>query len=110
MIYAIRAGQGGPVKFGIARNPKSRMSELQTGNHEKLVLSACVDIPDSCEKQIHHWLRQERLHGEWFKPTEKTLDVLADLQIRQVIGGDHFNPDPDAYGAEYARRCGRKPT
>ena len=110
MIYAIQAGEGGPVKFGVAKNPSSRLRELQTGNPLKLRLVAEVDILVSCERQIHHWLREERLQGEWFGLGPKTLDVLGDLQIRQVVGGDQLNPDPDAYEAEMIRRDGRKPT
>lgn len=110
MIYAIQAGVNGPIKFGVSKHPMGRLSDLQIGNPVKLALVAVADLPNVCERQIHHWLRDERLSGEWFRPGVKALDVLSDLQIRQVVGGDQLNPDPIAYGAEYDRRGGRKPT
>jgi hypothetical protein len=108
VIYAIRAGSDGPIKFGRAKNPLKRLKILQTGHYQKLELWAVSDLPGDCEKAIHGWLREERLCGEWFRPTDKTLDVLSDLQIRQVVGGNQYEPDMDAYEAEYLRRNGRK--
>jgi len=40
MVYFIRAGEAGPIKIGIARDPGSRLSTLQTGHYETLFIAA----------------------------------------------------------------------
>jgi hypothetical protein len=105
MIYAIQCGDDGPVKFGLAKNPASRLAELQTGNPAPLKLLVAVQLRDDCERTIHRWLREERVRGEWFTLGPKTTSVLGDLQIRAALGpGDQTDPDPDAYEREYRRR------
>lgn len=81
MIYAIQAGEDGPIKFGVAGNPRSRLGNLQIGNPMPLAILAAVDLPNSCERQIHKWLREENVRGEWFRGP-KTSDVLLDLKLR----------------------------
>ena len=95
LIYAIRQGDSGPIKFGVAGNPRARLSELQTGNPERLSLLVQVDLPDHCERQIHGWLREERLVGEWFHG-DKTADVLRDLRARAMCRNP-YAPDDDEY-------------
>lgn len=81
VIYAIQAGIG-PIKFGRALNPKQRLGELQTGNPEKLKLIGFADVGNDKEGLIHRFLRDERLNGEWFRPSVKTMAV-ARLIARQ---------------------------
>jgi hypothetical protein len=95
LVYAIQAGKEGPIKFGVARNPLSRLSTLQTGNHEPLRLVVAVNLKDCRERQIHYWLREERLRGEWFSGP-KTTNVLSDLKTRARCV-NHDDPG-DEYG------------
>src|SRR3990167_2106817 len=102
MIYAIQSGEGGPIKFGIAKNPAARLAALQTGCPESLKLLVTVEMEDYCERLIHKWLRNGRIRGEWFAVNESTISILRDLEIRAALGpGDQTNPDPDAYEREY---------
>ena len=105
MIYAIRAGAAGPIKFGVAKNPRKRLAQLQTGSHEPLTLLVAVEMRDDCERQIHRWLRASHIRGEWFAFDEKAQSLLGDLEIRAALGpGDQTEPDPVAYEAEFRRR------
>ena len=88
MIYAIRAGDCGPVKFGVARDPRSRLSTLQTGSPVELKLLASAPVHESNEKLIHRYLRGQRERGEWFRPDEKTLEVV-DVLKRQAESDEH---------------------
>lgn len=95
MIYAIQAGDDGPVKFGRANNPRSRLNELQTGNPQKLRLLVESDIPNEQEKWIHEWLSEYRLVGEWFKPHERVFDfveVLIDANRIKEFGYEFDDP------------------
>lgn len=104
MIYAIQCGEGGPIKFGVAKNPAERLRELQTGCPERLRLLVSVNIQHRCERIIHGWLREERVRGEWFSPGWKAKSVLEDLTIRAAIGPeDQTDPDPDKYEREMRR-------
>ena len=81
-LYAIQAGDGGPIKIGMTRNPAERLATLQQGNAEHLHgIAAWSGFPFE-EKQIHQEFADARLRGEWFKPT----DALVDLVLR--LGGD----------------------
>jgi hypothetical protein len=91
MIYAIQSGEAGPVKFGVATNPHSRLRELQTGNPVKLRLIAAVNLPNECERQIHDHLRDERIHGEWFGHG-KSCSVVYDL-VRRMECPDETDVD-----------------
>lgn len=105
MLYAIQAGEDGPIKFGVAKSPRARLAELQTGNPNRLKLLVAVEMEHRCERLIHSWLRDERLVGEWFRVTAKTLSLLEDLSIRAALGpGDQTWPDLDLYGREYFSR------
>jgi len=74
-VYFIRqAGKGNqPMKVGYSNDPDVRIKSLQTGNPNRLYLSAA--IPCENEKDARkfertlHWLFQKkykRLMGEWF--------------------------------------------
>lgn len=85
MIYAISCR--GALKFGVARNPKARLKELQTGNPNELKLEVALSLTDDKEKQIHRWLKSECIRGEWFCGP-LSYEVLLDLKARHLCGGD----------------------
>jgi len=66
------------VKFGISKNPNSRIKELQTGNPYKINLllkinySDCFDI----ENNVHSYFDKKRGLGEWF---------LIDKEIKNFV-------------------------
>ena len=93
MIYAIRAGDSGPIKFGVAKNPLRRLATLQTGSPVPLKLLVAVDVHEEKEKLIHQYLRAERERGEWFSPTEKTLGLLDAMYLQALDGERHYIVD-----------------
>lgn len=71
-LYFIQAGDFGPVKVGVAKNPLKRVEELQTGNHCLLRLRATFQCDDSqearsYEQAIHAAFRDLQTSGgrEW---------------------------------------------
>lgn len=90
MIYAIQAGENGPVKIGWSDAPKKRVRELQTGNPQKLRLLACCEIGDDAEYFIHIYLKNEKMVGEWFSPTSKTLKVVGLIALQSIDESNHW--------------------
>lgn len=75
-LYAISDGIGN-VKFGVAKDPRARLKEMQTGNAHPLQLLFEIESEAShgrnaavgayqMEHVIHQWVRQKRMTGEWF--------------------------------------------
>lgn len=60
------------VKIGVARNPATRLAELQTGNPKELELA--LTFSPMSEKQAYHLesrfhskFRKYKIRGEWFR-------------------------------------------
>lgn len=60
----------GPQKIGFAKNPTSRLKQLQTGHPMQLFLHYSDKIPANAirklEKLIHKQNSHQCSHGEWF--------------------------------------------
>lgn len=87
MVYAIQAGESGPIKIGRASDPAKRRTELQAGHYEVLRLIAVIDPGRSAqktEKALHASLVEHRIRGEWFHPHPEVLELVAGLNIAEV--------------------------
>jgi len=79
-VYVICADSG-PVKIGIAADPRKRLSGVQTGHPQRLVLHFAAEVADAAtarrvEAHCHAQLAACRLSGEWF---DCDPDTAADL-------------------------------
>ncbi|MFA6125428.1 GIY-YIG nuclease family protein [Sphingomonas sp.] len=89
-LYAI-SDEAGNVKFGLAQDPAKRLSDLQTGNANKLVLLDACQIPDAKEARNHEWnvhFCLEKLglrkSGEWFAPSIFTTIAVGALALGSI--------------------------
>lgn len=69
-LYAI-GHKSGPVKIGISDNPQGRLAMFQTSCPFRIQLlhaEPCEsrEIAYAEERFAHRFLRENRLHGEWF--------------------------------------------
>lgn len=66
-VYLIR-GNDGRYKIGIAKNPKHRIRQLQTGNSDQLELIETYqsDNASKIESALHNRFSHVRNVGEWF--------------------------------------------
>jgi predicted GIY-YIG superfamily endonuclease len=66
-VYLIR-GNDGKYKIGIAKDPKKRVFQLQTGNADKLKLIAEYKSENASriESALHYQYSYVRNIGEWF--------------------------------------------
>ena len=67
-VYVISANPAGPCKIGKAIKPTERLSGLQIGNPQKLILSGICPTDDSgtLERAVHNRLAPAHMSGEWF--------------------------------------------
>jgi predicted GIY-YIG superfamily endonuclease len=66
-VYLIR-GNDGKYKIGIAKNPKKRIKQLQTGNSDELTLIETYPSENASkiESALHRQFSHVKLNGEWF--------------------------------------------
>lgn len=79
-VYFIGAAIG-PIKIGIAEQPRTRLKILQTSYPYDLSILAMTPGPRSLEMEYHRKFAMHRLRGEWF---ERHEDILA--AIREITG------------------------
>lgn len=88
-LYAIQAGEDGPVKIGIASKPWERIATLQTASPVRLRgLAAWRGSMDE-ERAIHKLFAEDRLEGEWFKPS---ADLIALVEWLGAPTCEFVNP------------------
>ena len=78
-IYFVQAGEKGPVKVGLSKNPMSRVKQLQTSNPHTLKLLGIIPGDRETEEMIHDKFEDHRLEGEWFEPTNELIDIVRSL-------------------------------
>lgn len=66
-VYLIR-GNDSNYKIGIAKNPKQRLKQLQTGNSDTLTLieEYQSEYASKIESTLHNQYNHARNEGEWF--------------------------------------------
>jgi hypothetical protein len=72
-VYMIQAGEGGPVKIGVASILKKRLEALKVSSPVPLTVLAAFDGGDELEKKLHRHFDAARLEGEWFRPVPELL-------------------------------------
>lgn len=77
-LYVIGPADG-PFKIGHAGDVLVRLSGIQSGHHQQLVLHASrpTQTPRECEAKAHNRLAAYRLRGEWFDcPLEEACRAI----------------------------------
>jgi hypothetical protein len=77
-VYFMYSEDAHCVKIGISKNPKQRLTAVQTGFPHKLEIIKTQETDDArkLERELHKALADFRLHGEWFSD-----DVLGLLDL-----------------------------
>jgi hypothetical protein len=67
-VYLIRSNDG-RYKIGIAKNPKRRICQLQTGNSDQLKLIETYQSENASkiERGLHNHYSHGKMVGEWFE-------------------------------------------
>lgn len=88
-VYFIKpVGQDGPIKIGHSRHPEGRLATYLQWSPVELELVATIKgAGEPLERRIHYYLREDRLHHEWFRPSDRVMFLLWDAET------GIFNPD-----------------
>lgn len=73
LVYFIAPMVGGPVKIGFSLAIEQRLPALQAYCPLELDLIGCAPGARDLESHYHALFSNERLHGEWFTPTDRLL-------------------------------------
>lgn len=76
-IYFIRGLDGGPVKIGVANDPKKRLADLQRTCPVELEIIGSRPGDTLVERELHERFADFRVHGEWFEPSPVILAEAA---------------------------------
>lgn len=85
-IYFIQSEIGGPIKIGITVHPRKRLKEMQAVNPFELRFVALQRGTFFEEKQYHKQFANQRLHGEWFGPSQKLSDLVKKIGVCRISG------------------------
>ena len=78
-IYFVQAGEGGPIKIGIATNLKGRLAIMRSDNPAQIkTLWTILGTMDE-EHNLHRWFAHLRVRGEWFTPGPELLEFIEHL-------------------------------
>lgn len=88
-VYFIQR-EDGPIKIGVAQNPKKRLAELQTGSNKGLSIVGSFPFKSrgdafKMEKELHEHFAPFRQEGEWFHK-----GLLQDIMKNMLRKKDTF--------------------
>ena len=84
-IYFIRVDGKNQIKIGWTTHGhhKKRLTSLQTGNPEKLILLAISENQKKeKEQELHKKFSHLRIRNEWFELTEELLEYMKRNSVR----------------------------
>lgn len=76
-VYLIQSIDGGPVKIGSAFSAAARMGEIQRMSPVPLRVVATIPGGYATETALHRRFATDRLHGEWFTPSESLFAAFG---------------------------------
>jgi hypothetical protein len=81
VVYFVQAGDAGPIKIGTTDDLRTRVAALQTAHYEELRLLGTTPGGPAIERAWHGRFGDDRLRGEWFRPS-----VALVLAIQDAVG------------------------
>ena len=77
-------------KFGISNNPCVRQKEMQIGNpfEIKIIVVFLYKNEEAryMERAIHNYIKESKIHGEWFKNSKKVKQYVEHLILLKKKG------------------------
>lgn len=102
-VYFIESSNG--IKIGRTVNLQSRLSQINTGNHDKLnVLRLLQTTNKRVEKWFHAYFSKFHINGEWFSieiisdidnaiqrlSDEVSVRIMSQREIKKIIRQDKY--------------------
>lgn len=86
MIYFIKNISNGQIKIGFADSPNKRLTDLQTGSSDRLVLIKSIEGDRAAEAELHKQFALHRLNGEWFTPADEIVQFIRGKNDKSLEG------------------------
>jgi hypothetical protein len=84
VIYFIINDSDTAIKIGYtSSDPLKRLESLQVGHHERLQLLAVTEGDQAAEMRLHSIFADDRLNGEWFRPSDYLTSTIRFLGEEQ---------------------------
>jgi hypothetical protein len=78
-VYFIQGIEGGPIKIGVARDPRDRLVSIQLMSPVRLqILGVIRGAGQPGEHRLHEQFAEHRLHGEWFQPAPELIHYIQE--------------------------------
>jgi hypothetical protein len=84
LVYFIQSEETLNIKIGESVDPQARMADLRTANSGTLRLLGSTDR--YLEEHLHEKFAEDRLHGEWFRPSADLIYFLKLLGFEALRG------------------------
>lgn len=102
IYFMCRQGEDTVGKIGSTTDPLKRFSGLQTGSTETLDMRGLAVGSYAHERDLHLYLREQQIRGEWFNFTPEILEFIARLpSLTDYIGGRDIpnmqHPSPEYF-------------
>ncbi len=85
-VYFLQAEGGGNIKIGYASRVCNRIPDIRAASPVWLEFRGAFPGSMSEETVLHRFFAEHRLHGEWFLPVPRLLDLIARItpQFREA--------------------------
>jgi hypothetical protein len=80
VVYFIRAETTGLIKIGWTTDLAQRLSNLEGGSPDRLTLLSTASGGSDLEGHLHEHFADERVHAEWFVPSNRLLDFISRVE------------------------------
>lgn len=68
------------IKIGFSDLPDRRLSTVRRDEQEPVVILAVIDGGREVERMLHKQLDADRVRGEWFRPSDRVLEMVQNAQ------------------------------
>jgi hypothetical protein len=87
LVYFMQPIDGGPVKIGVTDDLPARMRAIQANSPVLLRALVVLAIRREAEQCLHFLFAEDRLHYEWFTPSQRLMETIAALRNLNRIAG-----------------------
>jgi len=95
-IYFVQAVQGGNIKIGKSINPLDRIKTLQASSPVLLKPLRITMGTSAVERYLHELFAEDRVYGEWFRPTPRLLQKMWEYQPMLHYYQEDYTPGLNA--------------
>lgn len=78
-IYFIENLFNSEIKIGVSSDIDTRLKQISSDIKSPVKLIKLINGDEQKEKELHNRFSRDRVHGEWFKPSNELLDNINEI-------------------------------